>query len=256
MMTKFLGDLHAERRQVHRFKENVIQIGDLDLLGYDWWGYQFSTDEEWKDFYGDAEFPTTMRRFNSPPIETGRRYFIDGNHDYFPALNPDAEEPYFLRPGLVYIPRGYVSGKTMFIGGAESIDRAFRTPYLDWFPEERFNSRQESRILGYEGEIEVIVSHDVSISAAAEILRGRGKPVGFHSSHFLEAVWKKFRPALWVCGHFHLDRDFILEGEGFSTRFVCCNIAQTKEFDIPLAPDFFTKEWKKGYGRDNERWSS
>lgn len=257
MKTKFLGDLHGERRDIVKFKENVIQVGDLDLFGYDWWGYQFSTDEEWNDFYGDADFPSTLkRRFNSPPIEQGRRYFIDGNHEFFPSLDPDAQEPYFLRPALIYIPRGYVSGQTMFIGGAQSIDKQWRQPHISWFPEEEFNYTQESRILGYEGKIEVIVSHDLPLSAAAEALKGRGIAMGFHSSHFLEEVWKKFKPSLWIAGHFHLDRDFELHGGNFSTRFVICNIAQTKEFDIPLESDFFTKEWRKGNGRDNERYSS
>lgn len=257
MKTKFLGDLHAEKYEIREYKKDTIQIGDLDLFGYDWWAWQFSTPEEWKNAYKDS--PVEMKdypRFNSPPVIPGRRFFIDGNHDYLPCLDLNANEPYYIRPNLVYIPRGYVSGKVMFIGGAESIDKSSRIPHVSWFPEENFTYDQQNRILSYEGEIEVIVSHDCPISAAAEVLRPSGwKPMGFSSSIFLEEVWKKFKPKLYIFGHFHKPYEFDLKGDGFSTKFTCCNIAQVKEYDVPLAPDFFTRDWEKRYGNDITRLS-
>lgn len=91
MNVNFLGDLHCKR--VTSFKKNVIQIGDLCLEDYS----KFSSKD-------------------------GNRFFIDGNHDHFPSLNPDAKKPYSIKEGLVYIPRGFFSGEVLFMGGANSVD--------------------------------------------------------------------------------------------------------------------------------------
>lgn len=96
MKVNFLGDLHGNHSSF--FKPNTIQVGDLDLLDY--------------------------RNFG--PYPKKRRFFIDGNHDAFHMLNPDADKPYEIKKGLVYIPRGHFSGKVLFVGGAGSVDYNFR----------------------------------------------------------------------------------------------------------------------------------
>lgn len=100
MKVNFLGDLHGDLygNFRHLFKKNTIQVGDLDLIDY--------------------------KNFGPYPKE--RRFFIDGNHEAFHMLNPDAEKPYQVKKGLVYIPRGYFSGEVLFIGGAGSVDYNFR----------------------------------------------------------------------------------------------------------------------------------
>ena len=96
MKVNFLGDLHGNRSIA--FKKNTIQVGDLDLLNYKNYG----------------------------PYTKNKRFFIDGNHEAFHLINPNAENPYQIKKGLVYIPRGHFSGEVLFIGGAGSVDYNLR----------------------------------------------------------------------------------------------------------------------------------
>jgi len=96
MKVKFLGDLHGNYS--NNFGHNTIQVGDLSLVGYS----------------------------NFGPYPKKRRFFIDGNHEAFNLINTNASNPYEIKEGLVYIPRGYFSGEVLFVGGAGSVDYNFR----------------------------------------------------------------------------------------------------------------------------------
>jgi Icc-related predicted phosphoesterase len=128
-------------------------------------------------------------------------FFIDGNHDNFDILNPDAREPYSVINNLYHIPRGYVSGKVLFIGGAESIDKSMRTPGIDWWPQESISQLQYHRIMDLNVPIEVIISHDCPLNARTELgLPNDGRSP---SALALSAIYSRFKPKLWVFGHHH-----------------------------------------------------
>lgn len=144
------GDWHGNGRwaklaiqyAANQHVDAILQVGDF--------GY-------WPDFSdGHGPFWDTVHQAaeeNQIPI-----YWLDGNH----------ENHYRLKPGfgdqwLRHLPRGHRWtwwGKTwMAVGGGVSVDKKFRTPGHDWFPEETLNFAQFDHCLR-EGEVDIIVSHD------------------------------------------------------------------------------------------------
>ena len=190
MKWNIIGDTHGDH---YNFKPNSIQLGDFDLYGYGF--YEF-------------EHPV---------------FFIDGNHDNFRELNPDAPEPHDVATNLFYIPRGYVSGKVLFIGGAESIDKHIREPGISWFHHESLTNEQLNRILSIDKPIEVIVSHE-----CPEFVTGYHKADSTQAK--LVRVFDKFRPKLWIFGHHHVT----FEKNMHDCRFVCIESKLSIEFDLPM----------------------
>jgi len=236
MKASFVGDIHGDYRYINRLQPKTIQLGDFDLRGYSVWGNIFTEDEEKK---------IEIENFN---ILAGKRYFIDGNHDFFPALNPDSEEPYEVESNLIHIPRGFVSKKTMFIGGADCVphDRAMRTEGIDWYPEEAITQIQYNRICDTEKEIEVIISHDCPQFVVNELVLTRAKYNGYPSGNMLyslpsnkafDGIFDNFKPSLWIFAHHHFSFDKIVRG----CRFICLNIGEVRTIDIPLDDHFFDK---------------
>lgn len=208
----FLGDLHCDVIYKKLFKPNTVQLGDLCLLGYKAWGFP-----EWGNSY--------------PP---GKRLFISGNHDHFPSVNEDATELTEIVPNLFHIPRGYVDGKVLFIGGADCIppDRKGRLPGRDWFPEEQISQQQFDRIMNIDKEIEVIASHTCPLFAAEEVLKnpyGVSSVWKLPSEIAMEAFFEKFKPKQWVFGHFHKS----YRGEIKGCEFIALDIAESIELLVP-----------------------
>lgn len=199
METRLVGDLHGRYDLKHLMVPNSIQLGDLDLFGYDHWSFN-----------------------------DGSRFFIDGNHDQFPKLNPDSNDLQEINKNLFYIPRGFVNGKVLFIGGAHSIDSAFRTPYYDLFNEESLNVRQFNKIRQLKVKIEVVIAHDFPFF----MYQKRIKEIWGHSSHAkaLSNFFNHFKPKLWINGHHHLYQDDTVN----NCRFITVPMNDFMEIDLPL----------------------
>lgn len=209
---KFIGDLHCCDAYKTKMTPGSIQLGDLCLMGYK---EKFSFNKHWQKKFGK-----------------GNRYFIDGNHDYFPALKPDFMQLQEVAEDLFYIPRGYVSGKTLFIGGGESIDKHMRTPGADWFPEENMSFHQFERIMDINKDIDVIISHECPGHIASKIKTC----ISSTCSHFrsgLDNIFEKFHPSLWVFAHHHQSFDQVVD----QCRFVCVNTIHSIKLDVPISSD-------------------
>ena len=206
---KFIGDLHCNDTYKSIMAPGSINLGDLCVIKYK---DRFTFDKTFQDRYG-----------------IGKRYFIDGNHDYFPDLKPDLMKLQEVAEGLIYIPRGYVSKRTLFIGGGESIDRDIRTPGVDWWPEENMSPRQFENIMNINEDIEVIVSHE----CPERVIYRVKHYINTSCSHFrvgLDNIFEKFHPFLWIFGHHHKTFDMTID----HCRFICVNIAQSVQFKIPI----------------------
>lgn len=176
---KFLGDTHGREDFLspNYFKQDMIQIGDCHLFGYD------------------------FAKYDSP------RYFIDGNHDNFSKLNPDALIPYEIKGNLWYIPRGYIKDNILFIGGGDSIDRNQRIEGYEWYPEERLTYAQMVRALSHNVKVEIVVTHECP-RMALEAMYSHVMNTGV--SKDLNAIVEHYRPSLWFFGHHHKHYDFML----------------------------------------------
>ena len=127
MAVYLTGDMHADLdseryEHIQQLKSNdiLIVLGDF---GYTW----------------NREI---LERYNVPC----KTLVVDGNHDNFTYLDSCAvedtygskvqvikENVYRLLTGSIYNIEGY---KFFVFGGASSIDKAWRTPYKSWWPEE------------------------------------------------------------------------------------------------------------------------
>ena len=223
MKTRFVGDIHGSYRDLSVFDiEGVdarIQVGDFHLEGY----------KKWRVYGNKISDGFTLKEhiFKYPT------YFIDGNHEAFnhPAIQPNSSTICKVEENLFYIPRGFVSGSVLFVGGANSIDKNCRKEGYDWFKEEEITIEQYSRIMGIEKRIEVVVSHSAPITLLNQIPEIR--PYIMNCSLLLNDIFMKHNPALWVFGHFHhsIQRSFR------DCFFVGLNIAESVEIDVPLGKE-------------------
>ena len=97
-------------------------------------------------------------------------FWLDGNHDDHEYLKTvmaghSGDTPIaHWHERLLYCPRGSVTkidGVTLqFMGGAYSIDEAYRTPGRDWWPEETITPEQEQHAIDNGHEVDIFFSHD------------------------------------------------------------------------------------------------
>lgn len=147
--------------------------------------------------------------------------FVDGNHENHDLLNsyPVSEwnggKVHFIQPHLIHLMRGQVfniDGKTFFtMGGASSIDRAYRTEGKSWWPAE-MPSREEydeavSNLDAVDAKVDYIISHDCDSETLFQI---NSNYEGNELTQFLYHI--KYNPynleyKHHYFGHYHIDKD-------------------------------------------------
>lgn len=94
--------------------------------------------------------------------------FVDGNHENFSVLHGErfpvlADGRRRVGPRIFHLPRGHrwTWGGVRFLGlgGAHSVDRQWRRPHLEWWPEETITAEQAAAAAAA-GPADVLVSHD------------------------------------------------------------------------------------------------
>ncbi len=182
-----IGDIHGEFASFRKLLEGVdpnvivIQVGDFGF-----WPHLL---ENWQKIV-HLENPV---------------YAIDGNHEYFPILE-GIDEPSEIKNGLVYVPRGTVlelgGHEVGFLGGGGSIDRQYRVPGYDWFPQEFTTAEDGERLLSWTDGVDLLVTHVPPQSVVQkhfDLIPGWRDP----SSEVVEYVWKELGKPPLVCGHMH-----------------------------------------------------
>ena len=206
-MLKLIGDVHGKfrrYREIIRDNPDTIQVGDLGV------GFRK---------YADG---TPLR---NPPYDAmveSRARFIRGNHD----------NPGVCAGHTQYIPDGTIEGPVMFIGGAYSIDSAWRLEDYSWWANEQL-SYEELDDLVEKARVrrpEVLVTHDapydvVPLVFADKYVHKPNEPT--RTGQAFERIRQLVRPRLWVFGHWHTSADVTIDG----TRFVCLAELEYKEFE-------------------------
>lgn len=108
-----------------------------------------------------------------------------------------------------------IDGTRIFtLGGAASIDRAYRIPYATWWPQEIPTERNfdEARAnLSARGwKVDYVVTHTCPWSILASTLFPATPTPGLGDealTAFLDEVDRKLDLKRWYYGHFHRDRD-------------------------------------------------
>lgn len=216
MKVAFVGDTHANIARmrvilgrIHNAEvDTMIQVGDFGYWPRDQMGLQF------------------LKATSKDAKEKGITiHWVDGNHEDHGELphDPDVSredevalldgwtEPVDYFGNLIWHPRGTVSeldGKRiLWMGGAVSVDKPYRTPGVSWFEDEVPSQKQWDRAFSQD-PVDIMVAHD----APAEVPL-RGMPDHYIRDDLLQASgnmqkqlsllagWVK--PALYVHGHWH-----------------------------------------------------
>jgi len=203
MKIRFIGDVHGHfNRYIDLCKKSdlpTVQIGDMGV-GFDLWN--------------DADIE---KFFN----ETDSHKFIRGNHD----------DPSKCKDLKGYIQDGAVEGNIMYMGGAWSIDYAYRTLGVNIWADEELSIEDLNLMIDVYERVkpEIMVTHDCPLSFSRDhIIAGRGPSFTTRTPSALDTMLEIHKPKVWVFGHWHKN----LKKEVDETVFVCLDELNYIDIDI------------------------
>jgi hypothetical protein len=203
---RLIGDIHGDifaYENVLNGSTESVQIGDFGI------GFLSPLQEEYVDRQIHAD---------------GRHKFIRGNHDD-PARCK--ERPGYIEDGTFDEERSI-----MYIGGAWSIDWAWRTEGYSWWKDEELSVSELAKMheLMMYHRPRIVITHDAPTSIAYEMfLKGTPKKqYKTRTAEAFEGMFHRHTPELWVFGHWHQDKDLYMNG----TRFVCLGINSFMDVDV------------------------
>lgn len=180
-------------------KDYLVICGDFGLV------WDNSPEEKyWLDWLNDKNYTTL---------------FVDGNHENHPLLNSYPEEiwnggkVHKIRDSVLHLMRGQVftiDSRTFFtMGGADSVDKDWRTPGKSWWPEEMpSNDEYEEAIQNlklHNHQVDYIITHTAPTSIVNQLIPEIKPPDQL--TNFLEGIKTGTQYKHWYFGHFHGDRD-------------------------------------------------
>ena len=197
---KLDSDLLYSRRLTR--DDYVIVLGDF---GLPWRNPESEADSLWLDWLEERPWTTL---------------FIDGNHENFNALdtypicNWHGGSVRTLRNHVMHLRRAEVfeiEGATFFaMGGAHSVDKAFRTPFESWWPQEvpARKLRQEAEALvGEIGAVDYVLTHCPPTLELIELSLYEDFDCwpDDYNNWLQTAIADKLRFKQWFYGHMHID---------------------------------------------------
>lgn len=154
-----------------------------------------------------------------PEQPRDRFLFTRGNHD----------SPEVCRAHPNYAgDYGYLADHEMFfLGGAWSIDQAWRVEGVSWWRDEELSATDLNKALQLYGESKprYVVTHEAPSSAAISILstlsihKDPAICANTRTSQVLQQMLELHAPEEWIFGHYHVNYQFIFG----KTRFRCLN---------------------------------
>lgn len=200
-----IGDVHGKYNRYHAIiKEHrdTIQVGDMGV------GFRRLLNYNGEYKYSQNPYHDLMVAQNA--------LFIRGNHD-----NPET-----CRHHTQWVPDGTVKDDMMFVGGAYSIDKMWRTKGEDWWPDEELSPEQFKVIQAIYTTTKpnCMITHDCPKSLYP-ILHTHHWNDPSRTAPALQAMLELHRPKVWVLGHHHKSFDQVIDG----TRFVCLAELEVKE---------------------------
>jgi predicted phosphodiesterase len=194
-LTRVIGDVHGkfdQYKKIIKGAERSIQVGDLGV-GFKKLNYE-----------GELVWST-----NPPHKEMVKHSakFLRGNHD-----NPDV-----CRKHSQWIADGTVENDVMFVGGATSIDRAYRIEGQSWWADEECSLSQLRHFVDLYADIKprVMITHEVPESIADGILAAVNRTKlddPSRTRQALQAMLEIHRPEIWIAGHWHVNIDQQYQG--------------------------------------------
>ncbi len=206
------GDLHGDTLRWKEQLHPVLQPGDSIFITGDL-GLVFRAnqrEEQFLDWLGEQEY---------------QLLFVDGNHENFAKLQEYPVEQWNggrvrrLRHNVLQLLRGEVfciEGKTFFtFGGGFSIDCAFRTPGISWWPQEMPTPQEYQNawdnLQRADNRVDFILTHTAPsetvyyLSTVRQFGIKSVVPEELPLTTFLDQIQQSVRYGHWYFGHFHVD---------------------------------------------------
>lgn len=159
-------------------------------------------------------FPDTPRDYNNIFPIKNKHKFIRGNHD-----NPEVcrlHEHYLGNYGIT-------SEGIFYVSGAFSVDKQWRTPYVDWWPNEELSTIELYKAIDlYEKEKpEIVMSHCpplelIPLTSTFDLV------IESSTSKSFSEMLKIHQPKKWIFGHMHKNLKTVIN----NTEFICLNIME------------------------------
>ena len=212
MEIAIIGDVHGNgdwliRHVLPEFADRgiktLIQLGDFGLYPMDR-GFQKMTN------WALEKFGQTI-------------YVAPGNHenyDYISEIPVSSDGWQHARSNILLAPRGHraeFGGRSfVFLGGAPSVDRWYRTVVLDrggpyWWADEAITQEDVDKTVAG-GHADVMVAHDAPLNVPGIEAGIAGNPFGFKESDLkyadegrvmMEQAFQGVSPDLFLNGHYH-----------------------------------------------------
>lgn len=186
-----IGDIHGQFEIYFKIIEQIdcdysIQLGDMGI-----------------------GFPDTQIEYNSIfPIENKHK-FIRGNHD----------NPLVCQNHQHYLGDFGINKDGIFlVGGGNSIDKEWRTPFVDWWPDEELSYQQFNQIIDlYSKEKpEYVITHAPPLELLPLTSQFNFIDENNTSKCFSEML-KIHKPKKWIFAHMHTNFNQIVD----SVNFIC-----------------------------------
>lgn len=225
-MLRLIGDIHTNRKKYLSLIEGAeysLQVGDLDILGFDW--------------------------LIKEGVDSEHHKFIGGNHDNYDRIN---EVPHNLGDFGVWSVCGL---NIFFVRGAWSIDLNYRTAGVDWWPEEElaYDKCKEAIELYDKMRPDIVVSHAAPTNVIQyitnpEFARNFGFDPGVlktRTDEMLHQMVEIHAPKVHIFGHYHRRFDCFVDGRtgvkstaeiqpDGCTRYICLPEFGTIEIDSSI----------------------
>jgi Icc-related predicted phosphoesterase len=185
----FIGDIHGDFTFHHTITtclENSIQIGDYGIG------------------FGD-----------NPVMDHPNHRFIRGNHDNYEECKSQYPKS-FINDGTV---EDTPIGKMMFLGGAFSIDKQWRTPGKDWWHTEEITLEKSYELIKIYKQTKpvIMVTHDLPKSISIELFGHNNIKIEDNITNVtLDEMFMEHKPKYWIAGHWHKSITKIIDNCSFT----------------------------------------
>lgn len=241
------GDIHGNKNHAknvfseacHKNADLIIQVGDY---GYGWHLTQF------KGTGGKVECDFT--HFISDLVkETGIPFmWLDGNHENFdhlyetlPDFTPQEDGTFEMAPGVFYIPRGtrleFGGVKFLVCGGAVSVDKRMRVPYVSWWAQEALTQEDVDKC-ARAGKVDVLLTHDFPWEGTIvdrHLDSYWGEQAGYDTAHnrkLVSEILKNSGAKLQVHGHLHIEYDEMICNHSVHLKGLNCDGTPMRESTV------------------------
>lgn len=186
----------------------VIILGDF---GFPWHNPENKEDKYWLDWFDNKNFTTL---------------FIDGNHENFnalenyPIVNFKAAKCHKLRNSVYHITRGEIINinniNFLCMGGAVSVDRAYRKENISWWKEEEPTYHEWEKAFKKLDKADIILTHDAPFDVLKQIKNIKKNNVNSMLNRMLEFNTNATK---WYFGHHHINNKITYNNIEFNVLY-------------------------------------